>query len=219
MAAPGVFTEGDIAEVKQFCLANNNQLGVNILHMTVHTPVAGFAQANLAKAWGGLVSAGLRLMMPNTAQYYGTGVKNLSQVPNPAPSFSTQGQGPGLDGAVLLPTQTCGLITLRTPYAGRAYRGRVYVAFPSAIENVSLDVPSAAYIAAITGFATTLAEDQILTDGLTSATVRVGIFHRPPKGQTPTPSSITTVTSGTAAHIWATQRRRGEYGRKNLPPF
>ena len=219
MAAIGEFVDGDIAELKVFVMTTTGQLGVNILHFQIGTPTGGFNQAHMA-AWGSTqFGPGYKLIIPSVATFWGCSCKNVSQSPIPTASTDNSTKGPGTDGAILLPTQTSGLISLRTPYAGRKYRGRMYIPFPSMTDNTAPDVPSASYVSAIQALGNVLAAPITITGVPYQATAKCGIFHRPPKGQPVTPSSITVITKAIAASIWATQRRRGEFGRKNVAPF
>jgi hypothetical protein len=113
-----------------------------------------------------------------------------------------------------IPNQVSGIITKTTAFAGRANRGRTYVPFPAASFNLAPnDTPTAAYVALLDALGIVLFAPMALTLGADTVNVTPVLFHRRTGFNTP-------ITNFRSRQLWATQRRRGNYGTANtLPPF
>jgi len=153
-------------------------------------------------------------MMANDASYRGV----LGQIILPAPPAAYVVQighaGPGTDSQYALPTQTSGLISWQTAKAGRAYRGRTYLPFPSIVEDAAGEVPTTSYITKGQTLAAALLGLTSIVVGSRSATVQLSLLHR--KGLLK--NTVTPITAFTMGGRWATTRRRGAFGRPNLAP-
>lgn len=118
--------------------------------------------------------------------------------------FITSGGGGTITGDAL-PSQTTGVITLRTGQAGRARRGRVYVMGPSESHSTSTGQPSSTYVTLLV----TLGDffNAIVNDfGSGSSTNMVPVvwsFHT---------GDYADILSIVARNKWGTQRKR------NTPP-
>lgn len=109
---------------------------------------------------------------------------------------------PGTQAGDMLPPQTALCITLRTAFAGRSFRGRVYLPGPGEAGNgatgASLNVATGvAFITAVKA-------------ALVSSSLDLGVIHRPTEAPKPvTAGFITPVTSIVCRDaVWDTQRRR-----------
>lgn len=123
--------------------------------------------------------------------------------------------GVGTGGAIALPRQTAGIISWRTDKAGQAYRGRTYLPFFATDSDVGNGTPNAgtqANILAIANFAVVL--NTLGTGGNTSHLI-FSLKHSAPKGVQPLADPI---ILGKVPPKWATQRRRGSFGRPNVSP-
>lgn len=220
LAPPPPVAPNDIIEAKFFCMTSD-QLGLSVCHFNVGPVVVGNVPPQaIADRLANYSAVLFQNLMPASAQFYGTGVKDISQTPPPVSTFSAMGRGAGLQPGILLPTQTSGLITWRTPFAGRKYRGRMYVPFPwVAADAGANDLPSIAYMFNLNALATALTTPIVVSSGPNNLTLNLAVYHRPKVGPPAVPQSADNVTSYTTLQLWATQRRRGDHGRKNLPPF
>ena len=92
--------------------------------------------------------------------------------------------------------------------------GRTYIPFPSQTDNTGTGVPSAGYITRCG----TLANAYINTIDITG--VGLGSVRLLPVLWSPgTPTITRQVVALRVAPAWATQRRRGSFGRTNRPPI
>lgn len=131
--------------------------------------------------------------------------------------FNNADAGVGTGGEFGLPRQTCGLGSFQSNLPGPANRGRIYFPFPAAEGGESFGKPTALYVTNIGIIAAELATGLALSDsGRTATLVRV-IRH---KGSATVVAPFPThVTGSTVATKWATQRRRGSFGRANVSPI
>jgi len=151
--------------------------------------------------------------MSNQATYYGSQLYYQTPVgARPRPSSSTLEQGVGSDAGDLLPTQTTGLISLYSDTLGKAGQGRVYVPFPAQDSIDSLGSPDALYLVDLTNLGTQLVSPQaVIAGGITATFVPVLYI---PGGTPPKP-----IIKFIVRDAFATQRRRGAFGRLNAAPF
>lgn len=163
------------------------------------------------------MAAVLKPLMTGGAEYLGVVMYRPDIIPLPAALYSTQGAGVGTAGTVPMATQVTGLITLRTALAGRANRGRKYVPFPDAADSVGSinPIPSTSYKTRLDALADKFGPGADFEDPANPGTfVNLSGIIVAANG-----TIRGDVTSTVQRRLWATQRRRGAYGKSNLPPF
>jgi len=152
-------------------------------------------------------------LLSNDAQYYGTQMYLMNPIgPAPRPDSTNGNQAAGTAGAGLLPAQTSGLISFYTLTLGKTGQGRSYIPFPCPGDNGADGTPAAGYVTALADLAIFLKSQQTVINGGQTATFRPCLY----RGGVDVPRFIETANNPDA---WATQRRRGAYGRLNKAPF
>lgn len=152
-------------------------------------------------------------LLSSNAEYYGTQMYLLNPLGLPPRPDSVNGnQAAGDGGAGLLPSQTSGLIKLVTATLGKIGQGRTYIPFPAPVKNEANGSPTTVYVDDLVNLKNSLTAPFNVIDGGITATFRPCLY----RGGTDTPRFI---DSGTAHDAWATQRRRGAFGRLNATPF
>lgn len=194
---------------------NNEQVSYNILHYQVSAIVAPEPtmqeKATAAEAlWGPLLKA----VMGNNADWRGLGLKTINPLPGTQEFVSTANAGNGAIASELLPRQCCGLISKNTGLPGRRYRGRMYVPFPTENTNDAQGHPTGAYLILLSGLATQLATPIVVAGGGGGSCVLTPILLH----KTGVPG-YSLIIGALERPAWATQRRRGSYGRPNVLPF
>lgn len=147
------------------------------------------------------------------ALYYGTQVYLMNPIglpPRPDSINANVTAGTGTGG--LLPGQIAGLISLRSSTLGKIGAGRTYAPFPYVDANEADGTPTNAYITSLAALGTFLRSNFLVVDGAVTATFRPCLY----RGGVDTPRFIEEQISRNA---WATQRRRGDFGRLNAAPF
>jgi hypothetical protein len=198
-----------------FC-TDGQQTSITTLYFIAGAPAGTGASYNdcalivdtaLGPKLKGLICAG--------AAYKGTGVK--STIPNPlAETYWPGAAGVGTAGAVGLPKQTAGVLSIYDGFSGRTHRGRLYFPFPATTDNVDPGRPSGpaagSYQDRMGSFASTAMG--VLTAGAApnTTTLRWGIFHKSTR-------AATAVVNTVVRAVWGTQRKRGDYGRPNASPI
>lgn len=154
-------------------------------------------------------------LMVNAAELVGIRYTPLPNSGSVAPVYSNTVTSAGSGGAVALPKQSAALVRLKSTFLGKRGEGRVYIPFPPAAGNELTGVPTVAYISALSDLAAVFGVAQVCnsTTGV-PGTIAPVLIPGPGGALTPIP-----VTSATPGHSWATQRRRGDYGRVNKNPF
>lgn len=216
MAIPVANAVGNIFAVKTFCFMSN-QLGLNITHWRVESLIGTgeISATNIAKYFDVNFCSLVKPCLTSKASYLGASAQKVF------PTKENEGlwnitSGPGGAGATPLPTQTSGLVSLRSEYTGRGKRGRMYVPFPStdAIDAGSAnDYPNVAYQALLEAYSAPTLAPQNVTSGGNGVELVCVIMNRT------LPGDSAPVISRRAAGRWATQKRRGDFGPANFPPF
>lgn len=152
-------------------------------------------------------------VLANNALYYGTQMYLMNPIgAPPRPDSINANQVNGSAGANFLPQQSSGLIRLRSNTLGKTGQGRSYIPFPSASDNEANGTPVVGYVSRLLDIRDYLIANKLIVDGAITATFRPCLY----RGGVDVPRFI---EEGNAADAWATQRRRGAFGRLNNPPF
>lgn len=203
---------GDRYEVKIFCF-HAEQGSVNVCHYVVANDVGSLATPQqIADEFSTLIGAAYRPCMAATALYYGLSMQFIGPGAPLTPVNSIAGQGNGTGAGELLPRQVAGIFSKRTTFAGRRNRGRFYAAFPSEGLNDTDASPTAAYLTNLTTLAGVVFDPPDLDPGAGPFLMDLAIRHADD-------GSMTLVQSVAVKDRWATQRRRGSFGRPNTAPF
>jgi hypothetical protein len=193
---------------------NATQEGITTHYFIVLTSSApGILQADVAKGIDSTLNAAMKALMYNGATYDGASAQKVVPPLGLLPSIWAASAGPGTAGATALPTQTAGVITWQSVFAGRGNRGRSYIPFPASADDTGDGTPTAGYVTRLLAYKTALLAGFTVTDGLATETLGPIVWHK--KTGLPGP----TIFSARANARWGTQRRRGGYGRVNVPPF
>jgi len=199
----------DVLEVRVFC-KHANQQSINIVHFQITAVVLPEPTHDIiATVLSGNFGTIYRDMMTNQATYDGVGVRKVFPLPMSSETFGTAAAGGGTVLGDALPKQIAGLLSWRTDLAGPANRGRTYVPFPSETDNDTGAVPTAAYVTKLVTMGNALGGPITVPNAGGSATLNRRIFHR-------ATSTVTPVTFFFTRNRWATQRRRGDFGRPNV---
>lgn len=210
---------GAILAMTVYC-QETDQVSINTVYGQVTGVSTGGATLNeIAVDYAAGLAGALKALLANTASFRGVGVRDISTLPKQAASYSASGAGVGSAGAVCLPRQTAGLISVYDGLAGKGHRGRFYVPFPSATDNMTDGVPTVGYLARLVTLAPTLFTLFVVVGAGGSTSVTPGLVHRfVNKVKLPNPTITFPLVAPVPRSVWATQRRRGSYGRPNKSP-
>lgn len=202
---------GDLARMVWYTRFGD-QAGLLVWHAYFETLVgAELTNPQRAENWYNAAKIQLSGALSTAAEVRGVGWRLISPGQS-VESFSISPAVPGQAPGEPLPRQTAGVVTLRTPFAGRANRGRKYMPFPSETDNTTGIQPTAGYLAVVNTFIAMHVPTITLLAGPTTEVWR-SCLPRPnqvPKG--------INFTSFLTRDAWGTQRRRGTFGRPNVLP-
>lgn len=203
----------DRLEFRCYC-HDDEQSSVTSFYFQV---LAGFSvtytDLDAAIAFATLISNAFKGIIANTARFDGVSCQIKTRNPKTIPQLSDAGAGAGTAGAIGLPRQSAGLTSWRTDLAGSRGRGRSFWPFPAAAMNEGDGNPTTTYISALDATAVSLiALDELDSDSHGTANVDFVLWSK--KYNTMTP-----ITSAIHPDKWATQKRRGSFGRPNTNPF
>lgn len=172
-------------------------------------------------ATGPMVPAIFKAGLCVNVDYLGLSVQITG--PNRRPLvWTVAGIGNGSIVASVLPTQTSGLISKYTNTATRHGRGRNYWPFPCDADKVAgaSDSPTPAYVTYLQGICNVmypLPWPMVIEAAPGNSIEVTGMVYNPRVSAT-LPNFYPIVKTVPRAK-WATQRRRGDYGRLNSTPF
>jgi hypothetical protein len=210
---PGLLLETEwIYQLRSYCTFGE-QTAINITHWRV--PLIGaplIDTANIALIADGLLAPHYKGLLAKEASYHGADCATIwPAATQPLTSVTGLGIGTAIGG--ILPGQTSGLIRFRGLRAGRHGRGRMYVPFPAVGDCGLTGAPMARYMTALNSMAI------VLLDGIQSTSspgaaghLKLGLWDK-------TGKVFDQVWQVAAPAAFATQRRRGHFGRLNPPPF
>lgn len=205
--------DNDLIQCRVACW-HGNQLSINLYYYQMQAKSGGaFTTDDAALGLDNLASAVYPPAISANAQYYGVQVRKWNVGPPDLPVRSIANTQAGQLTGDTLPDQVCGIITKQTAFAGKGYRGRVYIPFPSTTMADTDDTPLAAYLSKLNDISNNLLKGSTITGALAS------MFAAPILWK-PHGLSFAYITTLRSNKKWATQRRRGNYGRINeLPPW
>lgn len=203
--------QGDVVEVKFFCQCRD-QIGINVRHFEVYSiSTPSLSEEKAAHMMSLDVSSQYASILGADASYRGLQLRKLK--PTLGATFTaTDGGGQSGSGGEVLPRQTCGIITLRTAEPGRAGRGRVYFPFPGESHTTIDGRPNPAYLADLNDLGDRFVNTWMLSEEELVINFKGVLYHR-------SAGTTTNLTGYQTRQKWATQRRRGDYGRPNALPF
>lgn len=199
----------------QFYCSMNAQLSINSRYwiLAVASGVTQIPSQSLADHLSTQVSGLFKDAMSENATYRGT---RVSQTETPAtlkPSDSIIGFGAGTVLANALPSQCAGLIRYSSNNAGRRGEGRNYIPFATSEDITATGDCAAGYGLKLVAIAGELGAPQVVAVPGGSGTFNPVLWSRTMVGPPPN------VTTSTTATGFATQRKRGYFGKTNSFPF
>jgi hypothetical protein len=160
-----------------------------------------------------LVAAPFFIQLCNSSStYLGTMAQRVDPLPIYARVESLASQAPCTGGGQELPRQTAALISWHTNDAYPSGRGRLYTPFPPVTANGPSGTILPAYQGTVQGLATALLQFTAFGTGAGSTQCSLVLYGY--ELQTVKP-----IVDWTVQGKWATQRRRGGFGRANVSPF
>jgi len=212
---PTQLQQNNVLEVTYHAYSGG-QAGLMVWHFNIlSAPATPIDEAGLANQMYFDVRPGYQALLHASTSLRGVAWRKIFPAPVSASFNSTDPAVNGVGLGDLLPKQTAGLLSKRTSAIGRHGRGRAYVPFPSEGDNSVLGVPSAPYITLLTNLAIVFSGVRSYTIPAPNGGVVAGNFGLFDK----TAFSFSTLNQLVPRPIWATQRRRGDFGASNAPPF
>lgn len=209
---PYVDTVGDVIRATSAVITPTQQVQEWGIHYQCSFSGGGDSRNGVASQWNTQFTSQLLAHLDPVANYWGSRISLVKSITPFQPFLSTVNVA-GTSAGTTLPTQVRPLVSLKTAKAGPAYRGRVYIPTPTTLDLAVTGHPSAAYLTALAAYIGALVAP-FSTGGSTWVP---GIYHRTPTG--PISSTIDPLTTTVVSNLWATQRRSGDYGRLNPPPW
>jgi len=209
---PVTLAGGDICRLRIACYTAN-QVGINVVHWQVTSLTGtGRTDAQVADDFNTDLAPRYKTVLSAQARFRGVSFQRILPLPPTFPQIVTTLDGVGLVAGDMAPTQTSGIVSAKTEFAGAKYRGRVYIPFPGEASSDSNGIPIAQYVTDIEDIGDELYTSIVLGGGGNTVTLTPVIYHR-------STATATKIDGFVARAKWATQRRRGSFGQVNPTPF
>lgn len=217
---------GNVYKTRFFCYDSNlTQVCINTVYLQVAVSpgIGTMSEQSMCDAVSLAFSAYYVDYLTITAVYYGCSMQLVNPVPatEPIPLFSRVGTHAGAVAGNPLPLQVSGVITIKTAFAGRHYRGRIYPGFLPASYSDATGAALPVMVTNMTLLANALQSTIAYTSGANIVNLFAVLRSAVQVLVPPAPKTVfySPITSALPVQRFATQRRRGQYGRINSPPF
>lgn len=190
-------------------------------HRVIASSAADATVQMLADAISADAATALKGPVTSAATFLGLGTRRIfTSPPFGLEYICTLNTGLGGGGANPLPSQVTGLISVYSANPGRSGRGRRYIPFPSTTaQTAPAEKPNAAYVVSLDQIVGHMFTQKVLTlAGARTVTILPQLSRRFGQGANATFVSVA-IDRALSRSSWATQRRRGDYGKQNLSPF
>lgn len=224
-----MLVQGNIIQSRTW-VTSGDQAAVNVRHWVVETHTGNGAElVDFAAALNTALSTPYKAAIATVAVYRGVQTSRIWPLPPTVAENAVTGAGPGVNAGEVLPKQCSGLVGLTTDLAGRKFRGRVFIPFPHEGNNSATAVPDALYLGFLDSIGNAYSSNYTPGVGPDTSFVKPCLPTRVLRAGTgpgtPNPPRYdltggrTLITGYIVRPFWATQRRRGSYGRKNVAPI
>ena len=203
-------------DIIQFRVVTKDETGgecFNIFNFGINNPVVGTVTDLAAvEIMDGILAPLYKALMAPSSTYDGIEGSIVNRSPKPASVFYNGSTGPGLVGSKNLAGQTAGIISWTTAFAGRAFRGRSYIPNLADGWKLATGIPSSFFQTAMLALGAAIITQSAFTDLGASAPCVLILFHRRTLG-------FNLILGLHVPLKFATQRRRGNYGKNRIPPI
>lgn len=212
MATENQIDNNDYLEIKVYTYLDN-QLGENVHYGKIlgdgsPGPWAPSTLMTDLTAWFAPV---VKALIATPATYLGLSLRYWAPTsPNWATIWTKGSQGAGSAGSTPCPKQCSGIFSKNTALAGQKNRGRTYVPFPATIDVEPGGNPTASYLTRLLAYSGKV--DNVENVG-TDYRIAFGLF------KWRFAASFRGITECVVRDRFATQERRGDYGRVNAIPY
>jgi len=212
---------GDIFRLRVFCSDPNlTQIGVNTTYWQVTSASGlGATYAQTADAFDFALSVEYRAYLSSESTYRGVSVQQVEPGPLSLQVFNNDSFGVGTNGAAVLPGQDSPVVSWATTLAGPRFRGRIFLPFPSANAINATGRLTALAISLYASLGTAYVTPVVAGVGPNTSTLRLCLRSEVIPHTVPKVYIYPLVVTGSASAKMGTQRKRGDYGRLNLPPI
>jgi hypothetical protein len=188
-----------------------DQVAINTLHYYVLAVTGtGATLQEIASGFMADVNVAYKGTQTPNSTFRGTGARNMTP-PRTLEFTSIAGTGVGTVAANELPRQVTALFNFRTFLAGKKERGRIYLPFVPATFADGAGNGTAAATTAYTALLTAMLINRVIVGAGGNTTLTQVIRHAD--------GTTSAVQTHTYTGRFATQRRRGNYGRLNIVPL
>lgn len=211
MATPVIV--GDIIQMRVITKDETGGECFNIFNFGIGAPLVGvITDLEVAQNLDALIAPLYKALMAPTSAYDGIECSIVNRSPKPVSDKTTANAGVGLSGSKNLPSQVAGILSWGTAFSGKAFRGRTYIPNLADGWKLSTGIPSVVFQTAMTALGNAIITMFNVVVGGASVPTHFILFHRSVLG-------FNLMLTLNVPLKFATQRRRGNYGKNRIPPI
>lgn len=209
---PAALAVGDRVQVRIWS-SDAEQASVNtVYYKVISLAGTGASDARLATDFDAVIAAAMKNLLNVSARYDGVQVTIVNRLPLPVSQTGNVNAGLGTRGINSLPRQAAGILSIRTDIAGPRGRGRLYLPFPSGVDNTDPGRPLGAYITNAELLGADMLAFASTGVGANTANLQWVVWSKVHAAMIPVVNYI-------VPPFWATMKKRGSYGRPNRSPI
>lgn len=202
----------DRLQIRAYC-QTGDQTAINVWNFVVGAVVGAPTEQGIVDAFSVKMALAYKQILSSDTTYYGCDLRVYVGGALGATWTSRSSTGAGTQGADTLPRQVAGVLSFQTGTPGRAGRGRTFLSFPPEAMNGPGGHPDNLYTGGADNLGFQLRSNvPYISSAGNTAVLQFCLRHR-------ATNAFVLVINHVARAKWGNQRRRGDYGKKNLPSF
>jgi hypothetical protein len=190
-----------------------DQTAINVLNFVVGAVVGIVDEQPFINAVSTKMSLAMVQLQSAESTYYGADLRVYSGGALGPTWTSRSGTAAGSQPGDVLPRQVAGVIGWQTLTPGRPGRGRTFVPFPPEQMSSGGGHPDTLYVGALGNLANQIRS----TTPYVASTGNTAVLNFTLRNRAS--NAFVLVVNHVARAKWGNQRRRGDYGKKNVPGF
>lgn len=204
---------GDVVSVRVIFKGPNGQEAINTIHyITLGIGGPPATDADVATFFDAQNAGTMQSALSQDVKYDGVEVSIISLIPQGVIQKAVTGAGFGVVTQIVAAAAQSGIFQWYSIFAGPKYRGRTYWPWPWVTAINSIGFPTSAYITLISAVINAWFSTTAVSVGGRTATMAQVIWHRSTR-------TFTYITTPNTTGKFATQKRRGNYGKNRNPPL
>lgn len=209
---PTILTPSDVLQCRVVGKDAAGGEWINIYHYEIQTVTGNPTDQDFAQELDANIKVAQKAVMSDNCTYDGVQVTIVNRDVQPVTVFYNASAGVGTVASNTANSQAAGLLSWLTAFGGRKYRGRNYIAGVYIGAISTLGFPTTSYQTLLSALGSAIFGYNSWTLSGRSGTCALCLFRK-------NTLAVTIILALELFAKFATQRRRGNYGKNRTPPI